>query len=140
MTYLREKVIANFRDRLAKKKNSENFKARPGMSPAHLVLIRNLPCCICGVSGSEAHHVKAGTGERGMGLRSTDRWAVPMCHEHHMEVERAGSKKENDWFAQRAVLPGLLAMDLWKGTGNLERMQRVLTGHLKGHKPPERRP
>lgn len=132
MTYLGQKVLGNFRDRTpAKHKNSERFKTRPGMSEEHLKLIRNLPCCICGKHGAEAHHMKTGTGERGMGIRSTDRWALPMCHDDHMEVERVGSRKEETWFRERGVYAALLALDLWTNTGDLARMGRVLKAHLE---------
>jgi len=131
MTYLGEKKLANFRNREPKEhKNSEAYKQRPGMSDKHLALIRRLPCCVCGKSyAGEAHHLKSGIGERGMGIRTTDRWTVPMCHNDHMEVERAGSKRETEWFKKRGVFPTLLALDLWTNTGDEARMRRVLAAH-----------
>lgn len=136
MTYLGERKLGNFRDRTALKerKNSEAYKKRPGMSPEHLALIRQLPCCVTGKRpGGEAHHLK-GTGERGMGLRSTDRWAVPMAHDPHMEVEAAGSRNERAWFLARGIHPTELALDLWLATGDLVRMERVLKAHMEGSK------
>jgi hypothetical protein len=128
--YLREKKLANFRDRAPRPKhNSKAYKLRPGMSVDHLTRIRNLACCVCAKAGGEAHHLKAGTGERGMGLRSTDKWSVPMCHTCHMEVERVGSRNEQAWFSVRGIYASLLAMDLWGNTGDLRRMERVLVAH-----------
>jgi|ETNvirnome_2_300_1030623.scaffolds.fasta_scaffold00210_11 hypothetical protein len=31
-------------------------------------------------------------GTRGMALKSEDRWAVPLCHYHHMELHKMGSE------------------------------------------------
>ena len=130
----RERVLGNFRKRGAKKphKNSQTYKDRPGMSEAHLALIRKLPCCISGkMPGGEAHHLKSGTGERGMGLRSTDRWAVPMAHDPHMEVERIGSRNELTWFQAHGIDPVVLAQDLWAATGDLPKMTRIVIAHMK---------
>jgi len=127
----REKMYANFRARGAKKphRNSERYKKRPGMSADHLACIRKLPCCITGkVPAGEAHHLKA-TGERGTGLRSTDRWAVPMSHEAHMEVERAGARNETAWFRERGIGSHELAQDLWAATGDIPKMTRIVNAH-----------
>ncbi len=96
--------------------------ARPGMSPTHLKRVRRLPCCVCRRPGpSEAHHLKqTGAGERGMGLKSTDRWAVPMCNADHFLIENAGSKNEVEWFHERGVDVLGLANGLW---------DRTLLGH-----------
>lgn len=138
MAYLGEKKLGNFRVRGAKSphKNSERYKERPGMSEAHLKMIRDLPCSICNRDRcGEAHHLKSQTGERGTGLRSTDRWAVPMCHDDHMEVERAGTKQETAWFCERGVINvHLLAQDLWGARGEPEKMRAILAAH-KGQKP-----
>lgn len=102
-------------------------KKRAGMDPKHLEFIRRLPCCICGYEPVEAHHLKFGTGERGMGMRSTDKWAVPLCHEHHINgVERFGSKMEASWFKAKGVNPLNLAKDLWGATGDIEAMWKII--------------
>lgn len=128
----RERVLANFRKRGPKKphRNSERFKKRPGMDADHLELIRKLPCCVTGkVPAGEAHHLKAGTGERGIGLRSTDKWAVPMAHDPHMEVERAGTRNELAWFEQRGIDAHVLAQDLWAARGDLAKMTKIVIAH-----------
>jgi len=133
----REKVFGNFRVRAAKKphKNAQTYKDRPGMSEAHLALVRKLPCVMTGqVPGGEAHHVKTGTGERGMGLRSTDKWAVPLSHDAHMELERAGSRNELAWFAMIGIDPVVLAQDLWAATGDLPKMTRIVIAHMRDGK------
>lgn len=117
--------------RAPKRKKKTAAEKREGMSDKHLEMIRKLPCCV-GMDhpGGEAHHLKLGTKERGIGLRSTDKNAVPMCHEHHINgVERAGSKNEFRWFRDRGVSPLDLAAALWLVTGNLESMQKVMQAH-----------
>ena len=118
----------NFKpDRAPKTKKKSAASKREGMSERHLELIRQLPCCIgCDHPGGDPHHLKNGTGERGMGLRSTDKWAVPMCRAHHDEIERAGSKNEQEWFKARGFKPLALAARLWIVTGSLDQMRAVL--------------
>jgi hypothetical protein len=129
------KVYGNFKKRglekaKAKTGNSKWREERPGMSEDHLALIRKMPCCDClKLPGGEAHHLKANTGERGMAVRSTDRWALPMCHEHHMQVEAVGAKRETAHFQDMGFDPIELAQDLWNASGDLAKMVRVLTAH-----------
>lgn len=133
----RPKVLGNFKNRGPKEKhkNSRWREDRDGMSPTHLDLIRKLPCCITKGHGGEAHHLKSGTGERGMSVRSSDKWAVPLEHNTHMEVEAAGTKNERTWFLERGIDPHELARALWSNTGNLEAMRKVLETHWSS--PPE---
>lgn len=131
----RPKVYANFRptlrERLAAKGNSSWRDDRPGMSEEHLALIRQMPCAVClTMPAGEAHHLKQGTGERGMAIRSSDRWAVPLCPADHGEVERAGSRNETTWFAGRGITDALeLAAALWRVSGDLPRMIAALMAH-----------
>lgn len=116
-----------------RKANSKRVKQRAGMSPAHLECIRKLPCCVSRrMPGGEAHHLKAGTRERGMGLRSTDKWALPMSPDKHGEVERVGTRNELAWFRERGIDAHALAAALWANTGNVPRMIAVLKAHWEG--------
>lgn len=127
----RPKVLGNFKNRGPKEKhqNSKWRKERDGMSQDHLALIRKLPCCITKGKGGEAHHLKSGTGERGMSVRSSDKWAVPVCRNAHEEIERAGTKNERSHFLARGIDPHELARALWANTGDIDAMRRVLTAH-----------
>lgn len=128
----REKVYGNFRVRGAPKphKNSERYKKRPGTSPDHLDCIRKLPCCVCEKwPGGQCHHLKAGTGERGIGLRSTDRWSVPVCPHCHDAIERAGTRNETQWFRSRGIGSHELAQDLWAATGDIPKMTKIVIAH-----------
>lgn len=131
-------AIGNFKrsraDRL-KEKTRDKHDDREGNSSAHLALIRQLPCCVCGKRpGGQAHHLKA-TGLRGAGMRSPDKCALPMCEECHLNgVERAGSKNELDWFAKRGIQALDYAAALWTATGDLGRMFKVALEHMAGKK------
>ena len=129
------KVFGNFKKRgiekvKAKTGNSKWREDRPGMSEAHLALIRQMPCAEClKIPAGEAHHLKANTGERGMAVRSTDRYALPMCTLHHGAVEAVGAKRETKYFQDLGFDPIELAQDLWSATGDLPKMVRILTAH-----------
>ena len=136
----KERVYGNFKRRGYGKKareklndykheNSKAYKFRPGMSEKHLNCIRRLQCCVCDhPPRSDPHHLKA-TGERGMGLRSTDKHTVPMCRHCHDEVERAGAKNEEVWFTTRGLDALSLALALWSNSGEVDQMQRIVRAH-----------
>ena len=90
-------------------------RQRPGMSPAHLAFVRSLPCCACGSPAVEAHHLLR-TGARGMGMRSPDRYAVPLCGAHHRALHAHGD--EGAWLTAHGVDGIALAERLWNDTGD----------------------
>jgi hypothetical protein len=64
-------------------------------------------------------------------MRATDRWAVPLLRIEHDELHRISSRLEEAWFRERGVDDVIeLANALWKGTGDLERMWRVMQAHM----------
>ena len=53
---------------------------KPARSPKYLAWIRTLPCLVCGRAiGVEAAH----TGPHGIGQKSADTSAIPLCVQHH---------------------------------------------------------
>jgi len=53
---------------------------QPARDPKYLAWIRTHPCVVCGVNrGIEASH----TGPHGLGQKSPDTSAIPLCHRHH---------------------------------------------------------
>lgn len=130
----RDLVLCNFRPSVRQRKqrrSGEWRKTRPGNDPSHLELIRKLPCCICLTRKEvQAHHLYC-SGERGMGLKSPDRYAVPLCAiPHHDEVGRIGSRNEEEWFQKKGGFDCLeLAAALWANRGDIEAMFRVLMAH-----------
>lgn len=128
-------VLANFKrsraERLAEKVRDDHDD-REGNSRAHAALIRKLPCCVCPKTpGETIHHLKA-TGLRGAGMKSPDKFGVPMCPECHLQgVERAGSKNELAWFSKRGIEALELAAALWNATGDLPKMVRIVIEHKR---------
>lgn len=128
----RERQYANFKPPRSERKhrNSRWREEREGMSETHLAAIRKLPCAVGGTGPVEAHHLKALTKERGMSVRSTDRWAVPLSHDEHMSVERAGTRNEIAWFKARGIEdPHGLAAALFAASPDLERMGKIIDAH-----------
>lgn len=121
--------LPNFKpDRRVRNKARKPLNPRAGMSADHLACIRKLPCLITGrMPAGEAHHLKMGTGERGAGMRSSDKWAVPLSHDEHMDLERQGAKNEWNWFEARGIANPLdLAAALWNASGDLPKMTRLV--------------
>lgn len=130
------KVYGNFRPSLSErsKKHVSAQERREGNSAAHLALIRQLPSCVSGSLGPcDPHHLRSGAAlaERGVGMRATDRWAVPLLRIEHDELHRISSRLEEAWFRERGVGDVIeLANAIYVNTGDLERMLRVLQAHV----------
>src|SRR5689334_23277870 len=55
-------------------------EVKPQRNPRYLAWIRTQPCCVCGSTrGIEASH----TGPHGLGRKSSDSSAIPLCARHH---------------------------------------------------------
>lgn len=53
---------------------------KPQRNPRYLAWIRTQSCCVCGATrGIEASH----TGPHGLGQKSPDSSAIPLCAKHH---------------------------------------------------------
>jgi hypothetical protein len=105
---------------------------RPGMSKAYLEAIRRLPSCVSGHSPVQPHHLRMAL-ERGVGMKATDRWAVPLTPAEHYNVHRIGSQLEAKWFAMRGIYCYALAFSLWQawesnGEDSLRRAFTLQTG------------
>lgn len=119
------------RERITRKPKPSAAEKRDGNSKKHLALVRQLSCCVTGKRPVDPHHLKEGLAhERGIGRKATDRWTVPLCREKHEEVERIGSRNEWAWFKRHGIDDPLeLAAALWRNTGDLDRMMRVIEAH-----------
>lgn len=79
----------------------------------YLDYIRAQPCCLCGETTTvEAAHLRVGSindGKRdtGMGERSSDKWALPLCGKHHRQQH---SMNEREFWASYGVDPFALSM------------------------------
>lgn len=67
-------------------------KRKRPRDPEYLIWIRTLPCCVPGCRNpSEAHHLRSASNS-GVGLKPDDRFAISLCHHHHMEAHTIGQK------------------------------------------------
>lgn len=61
-----------------------------GENPGYLAWLRQQPCVLGHLNQCrghiEAHHHTHG---RGLGQKSSDRYAMPLCHRHHMDFHNA---------------------------------------------------
>lgn len=108
-------VIANFRRPIVKNKR-------------HLANLRGLPCVICGRKPCDAHHLMR-TPEKGMGRRSGDRWAIPLCRGldgHHQGPESVHANgNETVWFRAHGLDPIAIAEALWRAKESPEELNRI---------------
>ena len=61
----------------------------------------------------DAHHLRFAQS-RGLSLKVSDEFTVPLCRVHHRELHRTG--REPDWWAKAGVEPVSLARKLWLET------------------------
>ena len=62
-------------------------KLKPARDKKYRAWVRTHPCCACGVSGETIadHHIR----KLGTGIKCSDYETVPVCYDHHQEVERS---------------------------------------------------
>lgn len=48
----------------------------------YLDWVKSLNCCVCSNPADDPHHIVPG-GYKGMGTKTPDLWAIPLCREHH---------------------------------------------------------
>jgi hypothetical protein len=80
-------------------------------SKEHLRFVASQPCMVCGRSPSQAHHVRFAQS-RGVGLKVSDEFTVPLCALHHRENHTTGD--ERLWWRQRDIDPLAVADELWR--------------------------
>lgn len=65
-----------------------NWKEQPDRDNKYLAFIRTLPCCVCGTTPCDAHHVDTG----GMGTKASDYCSIPLCRLQHGECHTIGKE------------------------------------------------
>ena len=102
--------------RIAKGYNAYRERvASPRENPEHLAFIRGLPCCVVGCRNqSIAAHVRRGT-DGGTGLKPSDRFAVPMCDDHHREQHSIGEAafEKKYHLSLKAIASNCAALSPW---------------------------
>ncbi len=77
---------------------------------AHLRQVGTLPCLICKSVPSHPHHLTFAQ-PRGLALKVSDEFVVPLCAVHHNEVHRGGA--EYLWWKRVGIEPLVIAQRLW---------------------------
>jgi hypothetical protein len=80
---------------------------------AHLKFVASQPCLVCGRSPADAHHLRF-TQPRGMGLKVSDEFTVPLCRVHHRDLHNFGN--EIAWWERRSIDPVVSSRVLWSST------------------------
>jgi Rad52/22 family double-strand break repair protein len=80
---------------------------------AHLKFVASQPCLICGRQPSDPHHLRFAQ-LRGIGLKVSDEFTVPLCRGHHRQLHQAGN--EVTWWQNLQIDALAIAKDLWKQT------------------------
>jgi hypothetical protein len=79
----------------------------------HLRFVGKQPCLICARQPCDAHHLRFAQ-PRGLGLKVSDEFTVPLCRGHHRELHRAGN--EARWWAATGFDAISIARKLWTKT------------------------
>lgn len=82
----------------------------------HLAYVAGFPCCCCGVSPVEVHHLIGQYGPdgpvRGWSLKAGDNFTIPICPAHHRALHDDGNEIE---FLDLYGVNGLeIAQELWR--------------------------
>lgn len=136
MTYLGPKQVGtNFKPPISERLKRKPKRERDGMDEAYLAKLRLLPCCVCGnPAPNTVHHLRR-SGQSGFGLRSPDKFGVPLCmagfggvNDCHGQVQRK-PKYELEWFQKKGIDALALCFALYGAKHSVEAMYRVLLAH-----------
>ena len=86
-------------------------------SKAHLKFVARQACLICGRAPSHAHHLRYAQ-PKGIGLKVSDEFTVPLCAIHHQENHATGNERQ--WWQERNLDPLAVAQGLWEETRGKE--------------------
>jgi hypothetical protein len=84
---------------------------------AHLRFVAQHACLICGRKPSDPHHLRF-MQPRGLGLKVSDEFTVPLCPFHHRAVH--GIANEQSWWVAAGIDPATTAPRLWCQTRGTE--------------------
>src|SRR5262245_32330407 len=82
-------------------------------SKEHLRFVAQQPCLICGRTPSQAHHIRYAQ-TRGLGIKVSDEFTMPLCAIHHTENHATGDERR--WWQEHKIDPVSVAQDMWKET------------------------
>jgi hypothetical protein len=85
-------------------------KSRRLRDKAHLQFVAGQSCLVCGRQPCDAHHLRF-MQSRGLSLKVSDEFTVPLCRVHHRELHRAGL--ETRWWQTVGIDAIAIARKLW---------------------------
>lgn len=97
--------------------------ARRLRDKTHLRFVAEQPCLVCGRQPCDAHHLRFAQS-RGLSLKVSDEFTVPLCRAHHRELHRTG--KETEYWTEAGIEPIGFARKLWLETHPLAVSEDVL--------------
>ncbi len=104
-----QKIVTTDRERIDKSVLAFP-ELRRHRDKTHLRFVAKQPCLICARQPCDAHHLRFAQ-PRGLGLKVSDEFTVPLCRGHHRELHRAG--KEAYWWSKMGVDALGAALRLW---------------------------
>jgi hypothetical protein len=87
-------------------------------SKEHLKFVASQSCLICGRTPSHAHHIRYAQ-PKGLALKVSDEFTVPLCAAHHSENHMTGN--EPKWWQDHNIEPLSVARKLWQEFRELNR-------------------
>lgn len=66
-----------------------------------LAVIRKLPCVVCGRSPVDAAHSNQSAHNKGLGIKASDEFTIPLCRQHHIEydqLQKMNRSESVEWF------------------------------------------
>jgi Rad52/22 family double-strand break repair protein len=86
---------------------------RRNRDKAHLRFVATQPCLLCERQPSDPHHLRFAQ-PRGLGMKVSDEFTVPLCREHHRQLHHSGN--ETSWWHDMGIEPLEIAKTLWQTT------------------------
>ena len=91
-------------------------------SKAHLAFVAGKPCLICEELPCHAHHITFAQA-RGMSLKVSDEFTVPLCVVHHNALHASGN--EASWWRAQRIEPLAHAQELWLASTGASQTQPI---------------
>lgn len=115
-------------------------KSEGERDPEYLALVRQCPCLHCGMEPSEAAHVRMASAAfgkaSGLGKKPEDRWALPLCAEHHRLNRNAQhNQSEAQFWATLGIAPLVACQQLYAQRGDMVAMRAVIFTTIAGRTP-----
>lgn len=80
------------------------FKKKRELDPKYIAFVKKCPCELCGVYGVDPSHPRGLAWGCGTGLKSDDKYAIPLCRPHHDEYHRGQDTFEARYLTHEELL------------------------------------